>query len=80
MSPRPLGWEEVVQALQRLVLLEPETGRDLTEVTERVLLEQIVARFPGSIRKGSALLAVSAPTYRRRLAALEQGKPAAVAD
>ena len=38
---------------------------------ERSLLGEIVSRFPGDVRTGSALLGVTPPTFRRRVAALQ---------
>ena len=47
-------------------------GEDLPGRSERVLLTEIMASYPGHTGIGSALLGVTPPTFRRRAAALQQ--------
>jgi hypothetical protein len=63
-------WSEVRPILTDLVRCPDVDGRDLLLAVEQVLLNEIVTRFPRDVKTGSALLGVTAPTYRRRLAAL----------
>jgi diguanylate cyclase (GGDEF)-like protein len=71
LAPRQESWQEVRAALRALVRSPERTGEDLLERAEQVLLEQVLARLPGDLKIGSALLGVTAPTYRRRGAALK---------
>lgn len=70
LSPRVADWEDIQPILTQMVRSAAETEQDLIGLAQRVLLEEIVARFPSDVRTGSALLAVSSPTYRKRLAEL----------
>ena len=49
---------------------------DLWALSERALLREIVSRYPGKTTTGSALLGVTAPTFRRRLAQLRSADAA----
>jgi len=70
LSPRVADWEDVQPILSQMVRSAGDAEQDLIGIAQRVLLEEIVARFPNDVRTGSALLAVSNPTYRKRLAEL----------
>jgi len=70
LSPRVADWEDVQPILSQMVRSVGDTEQDLIGITQVVLLEEIVARFPNDVRTGAALLAVSSPTYRKRLAEL----------
>jgi DNA-binding NtrC family response regulator len=70
LAPRMGTWSEVRPILTDLVRCPDVDGRDLLLAVEQVLLDEIVTRFPRDVKTGSALLGVTAPTYRRRLAAL----------
>jgi diguanylate cyclase (GGDEF)-like protein len=68
LAPRPNTWSAVRAALEALVRC-PETGdAGLMQLTQQVLLEEVVARVPEDTKTGSSLLGVSLPTYLRRLA------------
>jgi DNA-binding protein Fis len=75
---RPAEWARARETLERLVGLAQSLDGigDLPARCERALLEEIAARYPGRTLVGSALLGVTPPTFRRRLADLE---PAAIA-
>ena len=47
------------------------TEQDLIDLAQTILLEEIMSRFPNNVRTGSALMAVSSPTYRKRVNELE---------
>jgi len=66
LSARPDEWNEVREALERLVRLA-DGGADLLESTQRTLLEAVVEQAPGDVKTGSALMGVSAPTFVKRL-------------
>ena len=68
MSPRPDNWQEVRDLLAELVRSEELRGRNLPDLAEKVLLDEVVARFPGDVRISSALVGVTEPTFLRRLA------------
>ncbi len=70
LAPRMGTWSEVRPILARLVRCPDLDDRDLLAHVEEVLLDEIVARFPGDVKRGAALLGVTAPTFRRRVAAL----------
>ncbi|MGB6367058.1 MAG: sigma 54-interacting transcriptional regulator, partial [Thermoanaerobaculia bacterium] len=70
LAPRMGTWSEVRPILTDLVRCPDVDGRDLLLAVEQVLLNEIITRFPRDVKTGSALLGVTAPTYRRRLAAL----------
>jgi DNA-binding NtrC family response regulator len=71
LSPRVADWEDVQPILTQMVRSAADADRDLIGLAQRVLLEEIVARFPNDVKTGSALLAVSSPTFRKRLAELD---------
>ena len=71
LAARTETWDQVREVLAELVRGAEEEDQDLLERTERLLLQEIVARFPKSDRTGSALLGVTVPTYRRRTALLK---------
>jgi diguanylate cyclase (GGDEF)-like protein len=71
LSPRVADWEDVRPILSQLVASADDADLDLIAFTQQILLEEIVARYPDNVRTGAALLAVSSPTYRKRLAELE---------
>ncbi|MDH3255555.1 MAG: sigma 54-interacting transcriptional regulator, partial [Acidobacteriota bacterium] len=73
LSPRSGRWEEVRSILRQLV--DPsgsQAGREPLKEASRILLEEILHRVPGDTSKGSKLLAVTAPTFRTRVAELEE--------
>ena len=67
-SVRPESWEPVRSVIEELVQ-QPSSG-SLLELAEQALLSEIVDRYPRRTSHGAALLGVSAPTYRRRVAEL----------
>ena len=69
LLPRPITWDEVRRLLAALVRSPQEQGENLLERTQRVLLDEIVARVPDDTRTSAALLGVTPPTLKRRLAA-----------
>ena len=75
----PQGWGRVTLLLERLVGANGAEGLPLAEEVEHALLKELVERFPGKVKPGAALLGVSAPTYRRRVAELAQPEMRAVA-
>jgi DNA-binding NtrC family response regulator len=79
LSPRSNSWQEVRDALARLVRAsDHENGGGLLDQAQRVLLEEVIKRFPNDARIGAALLGVTPPTFRRRLALLQaEPEPAA---
>ena len=80
LSPRVADWEDVQPILSQMVRSADETEQDLIGLAQRVLLEEIVARFPNNVKTGSTLLAVSSPTFRKRLAELETAAAADLED
>ena len=62
-------WGQMREILRRVVTLPRDNGEDLLSVAERVLLREILSRYPKDVRTGATLLGVSQPTYRRRAAA-----------
>jgi diguanylate cyclase (GGDEF)-like protein len=71
LAARTEAWEQARRVLAELVQSAGEDGSDLLERTESILLREIVQRFPKGDRTGSALLGVTVPTYRRRIAQLQ---------
>jgi diguanylate cyclase (GGDEF)-like protein len=67
MAPRMPGWEAVRRVLGDVVRL-PAQGDDCVERAEGILLKEIMARVPQDTGLASALLGVTTPTFRRRLA------------
>ncbi len=80
LSPRVADWEDVQPILEQIVGSATDAEVDLVGLAQQVLLEEIVARFPKDVRTGAALLAVSNPTYRKRLAELESHQTSAAGD
>jgi hypothetical protein len=70
LSPRSGTWNEVRSLLSQIVRCDDLDDSNLVETLEKLLLAEILLRFPSEIRTGSALLGVTAPTYRRRVAKL----------
>ena len=70
LSPRSGTWSEVRNILAAIVRCHDLEGRNLLESFGELLLEEILARFPTEVRIGSALLGVTAPTYRSRVTKL----------
>jgi len=71
LCDRPESWDPVRAALVRVI--DADDGAeddDLLCRSQRVLMEEIVHRVPEDTTVGSALLGVTPPTYRRRLADL----------
>ena len=73
------AWAEFVQNYRRFILyILHQVGvaaDDVEDVTQQILLEEIIARFPDNVRKGAALLAVSGPTFRKRVSELKTALP-----
>ena len=67
---RPPGWSRTVAVVERLVAGGRPAEGNLVELAEVVLLRQIVRRYPDDTAAGSALLGVTPPTFRRRVAPL----------
>jgi hypothetical protein len=78
-SPRHPVWSPAVPVLERLAGA-PALCRDgnILKAARRLLLAEISARLPDDDRLGSALLGVSAPTYRRWKAQIDGGAPASL--
>lgn len=71
LSPRVADWEDVRPTLIQLVRCGGGEEQDLIALAQRALLQEVVARYPDNVRTGAALMAVSSPTYRKRLAELD---------
>ncbi|MEJ2085848.1 MAG: sigma 54-interacting transcriptional regulator, partial [Acidobacteriota bacterium] len=71
LTKRSETWPEVRQLLHQLALTSEEGDGGLMESSQRLLLEEILQRFPDDVKSGSQLLGVSPPTYRRRVKDLE---------
>jgi hypothetical protein len=70
LCARPQSWDPVRETLAMVVA---GTGNGSSEVDlvrrgERLLLEEILERLPEDVAVGSALLGVTPPTFRRRIA------------
>ena len=52
------------------MLAGPSGDESLLDETEEILLRRIVEHYPDSTKVGAALLGVTPPTYRRRVAPL----------
>ena len=72
LAPRPDSWGEVRRLLDELVRSSDALGRNLLELSQQILLEEVVSRVDDDVRTATALLGVSAPTYARRRAAAER--------
>ncbi len=71
LATRSGTWDEVRQLLATIVRRDDLGAEPLLARAERCLLGEVVSRFPGDVRTGSALLGVTPPTFRRRVAALQ---------
>ncbi len=70
-ATRPLAWRPVAEIAQRLVMTSPAGAESLPDHAEQALLRQVVRLHPDNTRVGAALVGVTPPTYRRRVAQLE---------
>jgi transcriptional regulator with GAF, ATPase, and Fis domain len=73
-SPNPEEWTVVRDILQRLVTRDTDGQTNLQAVTEQALLNEILLRYPGNTRVGSALMGVTPPTFRSRVAELNSAQ------
>ncbi len=71
LAPRSGRWAET-RALLREMARSGETGFDLVDRAQRILLKEILERAPNDTATGSSLLGVTAPTFRARLAELRE--------
>ena len=60
-------WGAVRTLLPQLIPVVAEDTIDLPRRLERILLKVVLEKIPNNVKRGSALLGVSAPTYRRRV-------------
>jgi diguanylate cyclase (GGDEF)-like protein len=74
LATRSGTWDEVRQILASMVRRDDLGNEPMLARTEQCLLREIVSRFPGDVRTGSALLGVTPPTFRRRVAALQAAR------
>ena len=65
LSPRPDGWTPLRAALSTLMRSGNPVGADLLEQVRLTLLEELSVRLPRDVKRASALMGVSEPTYRR---------------
>jgi DNA-binding NtrC family response regulator len=72
-SLRPSSWRSVRACLPGLLAGSETRGPELLARTQRVLLEELLARPLVDTRAGAALLGVTQPTFLRRSAALAPG-------
>ncbi len=71
LNARTEGWATVQAVLARLVTAnDTPAGENTFEFARQVLLEEVMARVQQDTILGSALMGVTAPTYRRWVAAL----------
>jgi diguanylate cyclase (GGDEF)-like protein len=80
LATRSGTWDEVRQILAEMVRRDDLGAEPLLARAERCLLGEILSRFPGDVRTGSALLGVTPPTYRRRVTALKSERTGASSD
>jgi len=72
LATRTPSWREVRSILSQLVGNgDSDASGGLLERVLRLLLEEIVDQVAGDVETGSALLGVTPPTYRRRVAELK---------
>jgi diguanylate cyclase (GGDEF)-like protein len=69
-SVRSGRWHEVRTVIRKMIDHAPATGTEPIASALRILLEEIVGRLPTDTRRGAQLLAVTPPTFRKRLAKL----------
>ena len=63
---RSPNWSTMRALIARLVQSLPDTAdENIIEVTRDILLDEVNARVSGNETKGSALMGVTVPTYRR---------------
>jgi hypothetical protein len=55
----------VRSAIARLLEAGNPSGADLLEQLRLILLQEVVDRLPRDVKRASALIGVSEPTYRR---------------
>ena len=60
-------WNGVLTLLPQIIPSIVQDSVDLPRRLERVLLKVVLEKIPNNVKRGSALLGVSAPTYRRRV-------------
>jgi DNA-binding protein Fis len=65
MSPRPEGWAPLRAAISRLVEAGNPARADLLEQVRLILLEEVTSKLAQDVKRASALMGVSEPTYRR---------------
>jgi hypothetical protein len=65
MSPRPEGWAPLRSAISRFVGAGNPAGADLIEQVRMILLEEVASKLAKDVKRASALMGVSEPTYRR---------------
>jgi hypothetical protein len=76
LSPRSGRWHEVRAILRELIdARDPSDGSQPIKQASQVLLEEILYRLPSDTSRGSRLLAVTAPTFRSRVAELHGNLP-----
>jgi diguanylate cyclase (GGDEF)-like protein len=68
LSPRSATWNEVRELLAALVRSEGRGGEDLSGQVQSWLFDEVLSRVPDDVETGAALLGVSPPTFRRRVA------------
>jgi len=68
LSARSEGWDQVRGRIAKLAEGGNPSGEDLLESLRRSLLDEIAQRLPGDVKRASALLGVTEPTYRRWIA------------
>jgi hydrogenase-4 transcriptional activator len=74
LATRSGTWDEVRQLLAQMVRRDDLGDEPLLARAEKCLLGEIVSRFPGDVKTGSALLGVTPPTFRRRVAVLNAAR------
>jgi len=65
LSPRPDGWAPLRAAISALMRTGNPAGADLLEQVRLILLEEVAAKLPRDVKRASALMGVSEPTYQR---------------
>ncbi|MGD9904313.1 MAG: sigma 54-interacting transcriptional regulator [Vicinamibacterales bacterium] len=74
ITPRPPSWPRVLEALAAILAEPPEPGDRLVDRVDRLLQEVVVAAVPRPLGYVAALLDLSLPTLKRRLAAGAAGR------
>jgi hypothetical protein len=70
-SRRSDSWELIRQALESVVEASDRPAGNLADQIESLLLHVIVGRVPDNTAQAAALMGVSVPTMKRRVAALK---------